>query len=261
MAATPASSRVERLTSWWDSPAGQRLLAEQQPLLAAEARRFHGDSLLWIGCHSLAAENVRRCMVRNRFYAAIPGSCPDAKLTNFAALAQHLPLPNGSMNAVVLHHTVECADDPRQVMREASRVLAPGGRLVLCGFNPWSLWGLGNLMRRAGGVTRGHPGVGERFISHRRLLDWLAVLGFEFNNPVRFAGYNLGRGGRGRRGLATQEWLTRLQPPIASSFVVSATKQAMSVRPLLRDSNLPRGKLAPVAYPKLNAWNQTESDK
>jgi SAM-dependent methyltransferase len=203
-------------------------------------------------------------MVRNRFFAAIPGSCPDAKLTNFAAQAQHLPLPNGSMNAVVLHHILECADDPRQVMREASRVLAPGGRLVLCGFNPWSLWGLGNLLRRARGMSSGNLGMGKRFIPHWRLLDWLAVLGFELNDPVRFAGYSIGNVGSGRfgqRGLAAQAWLNRLQPPIASSFIVSATKQAMSARPLLRDPTLARGKLAPVAYPKLNVWNRTESDK
>src|SRR3546814_7072469 len=37
-------------------------------------------------------------------------------------------------------------EDPPEVLREAERVLVPDGRLVISGFNPWSLWGARNRM-------------------------------------------------------------------------------------------------------------------
>ncbi len=270
---------MERLTSWWDGPAGQRLLAEQQPLLSTEVRRFHGDNLLWIGCHSLAAENVRRCMVRNRFYAAVPGSFPSQNLINFASTAQQLPLPKHSMDAVLLHHVLECADDPRQVMREVSRVMAPGGRLVLCGVNPWSWWGVTNLAHRVAGVGRGRRGQGPRFISCRRLLDWLAILGFELDAPVQYTGNRgfspgttfgskLGKtlGGRlkgsqsGAIQVAVDGWLKRQPLPFGALLLVSATKQAAAMHPPLASGRLANAKLAPVAYPKLSTWNRMKAD-
>ena len=55
--------------------------------------------------------------------------------------------------------------------------MRPEGRLVILGFNPWSLWGL----RSALGFSRNqHPWNG-RFVSLPRVKDWLALLGFDVN--------------------------------------------------------------------------------
>jgi hypothetical protein len=60
------------------------------------------------------------------------------------------------------------------VLREVERVLIPEGQVIICGFNPASLWGVRQGMGR---ITRSDylPAAGE-FISMPRLKDWLKLL-------------------------------------------------------------------------------------
>lgn len=53
-----------------------------------------------------------------------------------------LPFNDGVFDRIVLLHAIEEADNPRQVLREAWRVLAPEGRLVVAAANRRSLWSL-----------------------------------------------------------------------------------------------------------------------
>lgn len=47
-----------------------------------------------------------------------------------------LPRPDGSADTVVLHQVLHFAEDPAAAIREAARVLAPGGRLLIADFAP-----------------------------------------------------------------------------------------------------------------------------
>ncbi len=293
---TPASSRAQRLTSWWHSALGAQLLAEQEPLISSEVRRFHGDNLLWLGCHSPSAESVRRCMVRNRYLAlapldpagtqqpataishAIAGSVdtrpdqagndlvvkevfPEGNIATFRTNPQELPLAKGSMDAVMVHHMLECADDPRALLREVARVLAPGGRVVLCLFNPVSLWGVANVTRRCQGLLMPQRQQNlTRLLARHRLLDWLALLGLEVDSPTRYCGYGLSKES-GRRTAALQQWLQQQQVPIAKTFILAATKRQRAQGPRVRSTAIANAKLAPVTYPKLAAWNRLDQDR
>lgn len=102
---------------------------------------------------------------------------PQAMLvTNFAAL----PFPANSLDLVVLPHTLEFSADPHTTLREVERVLVPEGRVVICGFNPVSLW---SFSQRRSYLYRWFglgplPSAGD-FIGYLRLRDWLRLLGFE----------------------------------------------------------------------------------
>ena len=71
--ATSQTASLHRLSAWFDSAAGSRLLNEQSACVRTSARRFHGDSLLWVGCQSPLVDTVRGCMIRNHFRLCEPG--------------------------------------------------------------------------------------------------------------------------------------------------------------------------------------------
>lgn len=251
-----ATSSLAHLASWFDSVSGQRLLAEQTPIVGECARRFHGDTLLWAGCHTDLTDTVRGCMVRNRFYLETCGGvagCPqEGDAASFRADLHELPLANNALDAVVLHHVLEGAQDPRTAIREIARVLAPGGRLLIVAFNPWSLWGIRGAYARF--FRDSFSGL--RFVSPHRLLDWLTVLGFELQQEVKYLAYELPFSTRNKdaglwkrfRALCADHGL-----PVGGVYVISAVKQAAAMRPDWSLAAVRGRKLAPAVYPKLSA--------
>lgn len=53
-----------------------------------------------------------------------------------------LPLLTGSVDLVMLPHSLEFVDNPRQLLSEACRIVKPEGLMIISGFNPYSTWGL-----------------------------------------------------------------------------------------------------------------------
>jgi SAM-dependent methyltransferase len=187
-------------------------------------------------------------MVRHRFFASeVPSQTPE-DLSSLTCHVEYLPLPNCSVDAMVLHHALETARDPRAALREAARVLVPGARLVLCAFNPLSLWG----MRGACATIRSDSFSGLRMVNTIRLRDWLAVLGFELQSEIKYLAYGLpfGTGAPQDQPGRVRRLVTRMQPPVGGVYLMSVLKQAMARRGIGREVPLPSPKLVPVAYPK-----------
>lgn len=197
-------------------------------------------------------------MIRHRLFASeVPGQAPEELSTLHCAL-EALPLPNSSLDAMVLHHALETCADARSGLREAARVLVPGGRLVVCAFNPLSLWGA----RRAYARLHQDSFTGLRLFTAFRLLDWLTLLGFERQANVQYLSYSLPFA-TSRRDAApapgrTERLLQRLQPPVGGVFVISMVKQAMAARPRWSAPRIKSPGLLPAAYPK-SAVNRTRA--
>jgi len=188
-------------------------------------------------------------MVRNRLFASPVAAGTPEELSTMHCALEALPLPNGSLDAMVLHHALETAEDARSGLREAARVLVPGGRLVVCAFNPLSLWG----GRRVYSRLRRDAFSGMRFVTTFRLLDWLALLGFERQTSIQYLSYRLPFSAGRDESLApgrVERFLRRSQAPVGGVYVVSAVKQAAAVRPNWRAARLKGAPLLPAAYPK-----------
>ncbi len=145
-----------------------------------------------------------------------------------------LPFPANSLDLVVLPHALELHPDPHATLREVERVLVPEGRVVICGINPVSLWGLrqrrAHLYRRLGFGDLYLPGEGE-FIGYWRLRDWLRLLSFEVES---------GQFGCYRPAVTDARWLERFQwmdragarwwPIFGAVYFLVATKRVRGMR-------------------------------
>jgi len=82
----------------------------------------------------------------------------------------------------LLAHTLPWCPDPHRLLQEVDRVLIDDGWLVISGFNPVSLLGMGKIVP----VVRRCPSVNSRMFTMMRQIDWLALLNFEVLHYSRF---------------------------------------------------------------------------
>ncbi|MCL6708643.1 class I SAM-dependent methyltransferase [Pseudomonas sp. R2.Fl] len=65
-----------------------------------------------------------------------PGEASDTALV----FDEELPLPDSAVDRVLMVHSLEFAENPRETLKEIWRVLAPGGRLVIVVPNRRGVW-------------------------------------------------------------------------------------------------------------------------
>src|SRR5438093_12093821 len=67
---------------------------------------------------------------------------------NIESDLHELPILTGSIDLVMLPHTLEFVDNPRQLLAEACRIIKPEGLILVCGFNPYSTWGIKKMLTK-----------------------------------------------------------------------------------------------------------------
>ncbi len=97
----------------------------------------------------------------------------------------HLPIASASVDALLLPHTLDLADEAHGLLRECERVLNDRGQLVVLGFNPLSPWWLARSLS----ASSVQGAIGPRFYTPGRVCDWLRLLDFE---PERLVCYGAG---------------------------------------------------------------------
>ncbi|WP_072427749.1 class I SAM-dependent methyltransferase [Chitinimonas taiwanensis] len=151
---------------WLRSPLGEYVATREQVFFDRAVADVFGYYALQLDQPALPL--LRSNRMPTRLLAGLSAACP------LHCDPVQLPFPAASIDLVILPHTLDFHPDPRAVLREVERVLVPEGRVILSGFNPWSLWGATRLGKR----RRGMPWQGQ-FLSVPRVKDWLALLGFE----------------------------------------------------------------------------------
>ena len=64
----------------------------------------------------------------------------DGKSLTALVFDEELPLPDSSVDRILMVHSLEHSEDPRETLKEMWRVLSPGGRLVIVVPNRRGLW-------------------------------------------------------------------------------------------------------------------------
>lgn len=91
-----------------------------------------------------------------------------------------LPILTGSIDLVLLPHTLEFVDNPRLLLTEVCRVIKPEGLIAIVGFNPYSLWGVQKLLSR---TKHTKPWCGT-FIPASSITKWLKLADFYIEQHV-----------------------------------------------------------------------------
>lgn len=159
----------EALCSWFLTPLGQEMAACEKRMADSLIHNAFGYHLLQIGYDASV-----------KLYDSSPVShkvmlCPQMTLGmhNQTIIADHheLPIIDSSQDIVILHHALDFAEEPHQILREASRVLRQGGHLLIVSFNVNSLWSIARCFHRAPS-----PPWSAKGFSHGRLHDWIKLL-------------------------------------------------------------------------------------
>ena len=122
------------LPDWFKTPLGQYLLEKERSYLDDVTPDIFGFHALQLGLPEV--DLLRESRIAHRMCTAASGE-PD-----LYARCHELPIATQSIDLVVLPHVLEFAEEPHAILREVDRVMMPEGRIVILGFNPWSLWGL-----------------------------------------------------------------------------------------------------------------------
>ena len=164
------------LQGWFETPLGRYLLDKEREYLDDVTPDIFGFHALQVGMPDI--DFLRASRIAHRMRVAHDGH-PD-----LYAKGHELPFATQSTDLVLLPHVFEFTHEAHAILREVDRIMMPEGRLVIVGFNPWSLWGL----RSAIGPARNDYPWNGRFVSLPRVKDWLALLGFDVN-AGRLIGY------------------------------------------------------------------------
>jgi SAM-dependent methyltransferase len=213
------------LAEWLRSPLGDALLGAERAHLAPIISRVFGYHVLQLSC-APEIDMLGDCPVCHQIHFAPAWnegrSIPVANI-------ESLPLATDSMDAVLLHHSLDYTQDSHRLLREATRVLRPGGRLIIVGFNPMSLWGLSKMVR-----WRKQTPWNARFISRRRLTDWLSLLDFHVESAESGGFLPPARHPR-LLNLASdfERWFDRLGNPTGAFYLVVASKHRVPLIPVM----------------------------
>ena len=213
---------AERLKERWPSLAGERLLGV-------------GYATPYLHHLGEGAERVIAFMPATQGVMNWPREGPNA----VALVAEEaLPLPDHSIDRVLVIHALEAAINDGEALREIWRVLAPGGRLLLVVPNRSGIWARSESTPFGFGRPFGRSQISrllrEAMFSPLGWTEALAVPPFRFRPLIRTG--------------ATWERVGRtLWPAFAGVLIVEATKQLYQGIP----AREPRRRMKPAFRPAL----------
>jgi SAM-dependent methyltransferase len=166
---------------WLNEPRGKGLLWEESRLVSKVLDEIFGDYLLQIGAWGAPDQFLKAARTRSSYLI----SETEVGWSSVVSSTAHLGIASDSIDAILLPHTLETAQDQHQLLREIERILRPDGQLIVLGFNSPGWWPLRQRLSDGGFLS----GI-DQFVGESRLEDWLQLLGFtttqaQFYHPAK----------------------------------------------------------------------------
>ncbi|MDX1267511.1 MAG: methyltransferase domain-containing protein [Oceanisphaera sp.] len=245
------------MRQWHSSPLGMAVLEAERTLINQSLASLYGPNMLTLSVSPtqsrFEADHLQRKLLFGSPLQTQLGHELDG-LCNF----YELPVANESQDIVVLHHLLEFSNNPHALLREVERVVTPLGKVIVCGFNPYSPLMLRLLLQR----STGSSGWRQQLFSRARLCDWLRLLNFDVNN-VRYGFHRLPVSRPGwflNHRLPSGEWLQHM--PFGGTLVMTATKYRAPLTPAkIRWPSKRLATVHPLGTARIHTSNRQDFDE
>ena len=256
------------LCQWFGTPLGLSVLEVEKQILSHVLPTRFGYHSLYTGVGP-SGQLLESCQIPHKVHLTeLPlKNHPDESISMLCAASMAIPLENNSIDLIVMHHSLDYVRSPHGVLREMSRVLIPGGSMVIIGFNPLSLWGGWKAARFK---TYDHDKISTapwntHFISPYRLTDWMALLEMEVEGCESGFYYPPVGGRLGRmlhqnswRGVNSSSWYSRLISKALAQrgavYVMVAKKMTACMTPVKPRLKIRRRSVVAVPAARLESY-------
>ncbi len=171
------SSRDLNYTQWFQTPLGQYVLSWEQERFDFLVRDIFGCKAWQVGFgewNFLRKSQISfKAYIDNVFASEMLDFWKNCIITEF----EIMPFESQSLDLFLLPHIFERAENPYAVLKEIARILAPDGRILISGFNPWSLWGLKKIIY----CGKFSFPFSTKLVPISKLRHWLRLLSFDLN--------------------------------------------------------------------------------
>ena len=215
---------VNALENWINQDFGRYLLAQEQRVIERKYSQLPGYRLMHLGLGP--HQNTMSCFKQlHRFY--IHPSTPNSTQLEASAVANYaeLPLPSAVIDVALVQHAVEYSISPKAVLAEVSRVVAPGGHLLLCLFNPYGPQG---AIKYPMQLATGRAEYRFHNLRKGRVVDWLSLLDFQVLG-IDHGAYNLplNRPHWLESDSHWQQFAQKIRFPLGNFYMIHAVKRQL----------------------------------
>lgn len=163
---------TQRWNDWLAQFLGQQVLLAEQDFLLKTLAKYFGKHALLIGAlqqHLLLETTAMP-------YQTLLTTLGHRKLSlpTIQSGLKELPIGSGSVDLVLVPHTLEQLDHAQHLLSEACRIVKPQGHIVILGFNPFSIWGAQKWFAKLN-----PPHWCQHFIPPSTIIKWLKLADFE----------------------------------------------------------------------------------
>jgi SAM-dependent methyltransferase len=217
---------IQQWNHWLTQFLGKSLLEYEQQAVALMQSGKYGNSTLLLGVpHQVAF--LKSGLTPNKFLLS-PIHDREMSCVFIEGDFYELPIHTGSVDQVILPHTLELLDNPHKLLSEACRIVKPEGYIYITGFNPYSLWGLKKCFTKNEGIP-----WSRNFISASTIKKWLELADFELQeqNMVLFRPatqhYSL------YQKLKFLEWVgNKCYKPLGGVYILKAQAKVIPLSPI-----------------------------
>lgn len=163
---------LPKMDQWVCLTHGHYVLDVERKVLDSVLDKYYGYHIVQIGGPT-SNNYLQSSLIRHKVRIGVESSIGFPG-NNIRSDLNRLPFVPDSIDVMVLPHVLEYVASPYEVLDSCFTSMAPEGRIVILGFNPFSLWGLAKMFGPNDRVFRR-----AHFIAPYKLRRWLKRAGFD----------------------------------------------------------------------------------